>query len=139
MDATTKVPTTNGSTIPVRAVGARAWLRVEGAATFGAGIALYGWLGGPWLAVVPLLLVPDLSMVGYLAGPRAGALVYNAIHVSATGLAILGVGLATGVVGVSLAGAILLAHSGMDRLFGYGLKLPSGFNETHLGRIGRSR
>ena len=58
----------------------RGWLRLEGAAAFAAGLALYGWLGGPWLLVIPLLLVPDLSAVGYLRGPRLGAFTYNAIH-----------------------------------------------------------
>jgi hypothetical protein len=36
-------------------------------------------------------------------------------------------------------GAIFVAHSGMDRMMGYGLKLPSSFQDTHLGRIGRDR
>jgi hypothetical protein len=33
---------------------------------------------------------------------------------------------------------VLLAHVGMDRALGYGLKLPTDFRDTHLGRIGRS-
>jgi hypothetical protein len=32
---------------------------------------------------------------------------------------------------------IWLAHIGMDRSLGYGLKLPTAFQDTHLGRIGR--
>ncbi len=36
-----------------------------------------------------------------------------------------------------LAGAILVAHVGMDRAVGYGLKLPGSFHDTHLGRMGR--
>ena len=36
-----------------------------------------------------------------------------------------------------LAGAILVAHAGMDRLAGYGLKYPTAFGDTHLGWIGR--
>ena len=32
----------------------------------------------------------------------------------------------------------LLAHTGMDRAVGYGLKYPTGFSDTHLGRIGRA-
>jgi hypothetical protein len=35
------------------------------------------------------------------------------------------------------AGAALLAHIGGDRLLGYGLKYPTSFQDTHLGRIGR--
>jgi hypothetical protein len=34
-------------------------------------------------------------------------------------------------------GALWLAHSGFDRLFGYGLKSPDSFSITHLGRIGK--
>ena len=35
--------------------------------------------------------------------------------------------------------AILIAHVGMDRAAGYGLKLSSSFQDTHLGRIGRTK
>lgn len=122
------------STAPVRG-----WLRAEAAAAFLAGLALYGWLGGPWLALVPLLLVPDLSMVGYLRGPRLGALTYNLVHNWVLGLGVLGLGLASGAVPVALAGAVLIAHVGMDRALGYGLKLTTAFQDTHLGRIGRER
>lgn len=112
-------------------------MRAEGAAAFVAGVALYGWFGGPWIALVPLLLVPDVSMVGYLRGPRIGAFVYNLGHTYVLGLGILGLGLATNVSAVSLAGAVLVAHTGADRALGYGLKLASSFQDTHLGRIGR--
>ena len=84
------------------------------------------------------LIAPDVSMVGYLRGPRAGAIVYNLAHDLATGVAIAGVGLAMGSVPVAAAGAIVVAHSGMDRMMGYGLKLPSSFKDTQLGRIGHS-
>jgi hypothetical protein len=30
-----------------------------------------------------------------------------------------------------------VAHIGLDRALGYGLKHESGFSDTHLGRIGR--
>jgi len=36
-----------------------------------------------------------------------------------------------------LAGAVFTTHVGLDRTLGYGLKLPSDFRDTHLGRIGR--
>ena len=122
-----------------RAIGPNVvtWLRLEGVAMLIAGLATYGRLGGEWLFAVPLLLLPDASMVGYVRGPRVGSLVYNAVHNLATGLAVLGVGLVAGVVPIALVGAMLVAHIGMDRLFGYGLKLPTSFQDTHLGRIGR--
>jgi Domain of unknown function (DUF4260) len=124
-------------TLPMATV--RGWLRLEGAAAFIAGLALYGWLGGPWLAVVPLLLLPDLAAVGYLRGPRLGALTYNVVHNWAAGLILLGIGLAASVTPVAILGAVFIAHVGMDRAVGYGLKLASSFQDTHLGRIGRDR
>ena len=117
----------------------RGWLRLEGAAAFVAGLALFGWLGGPWLLVLPLLLLPDLSAIGYLRGPRLGAFTYNAVHNWALGLAVLGIGLAADVAPLAIAGAILIAHVGMDRAAGYGLKLSTSFHDTHLGRIGREK
>ena len=35
--------------------------------------------------------------------------------------------------------AIWVAHIAMDRALGYGLKLPTGFTDTHLGKIGKGR
>jgi hypothetical protein len=117
----------------------RGWLRLEGAAAFAAGLALYGWLGGPWLLVIPLLLLPDLSAVGYLRGPRLGAFTYNVVHNWATGLSVLGLGLALSAAPLTILGAILIAHVGMDRAVGYGLKLPTSFHDTHLGRMGNEK
>ena len=125
--------------IGILATTVRGWLRLEGVAAFIAGLALYGWLGGPWLAVLPFLLVPDLSAIGYLRGPRLGAFTYNVVHNWALGLAVLGIGLGTDIVPIAIAGAILITHVGMDRAVGYGLKLPTSFQDTHLGRIGREK
>ena len=115
----------------------RPWLRLEGIAVLGAGLAGFLALGLPWYLFAVLLLVPDLSAAGYLRGPRVGAIVYNVIHDVFTGAAIAGVGLVVGSVPVMAIGAVLVAHSGMDRAAGYGLKLPTSFQDTHLGRIGR--
>jgi hypothetical protein len=117
----------------------RGWLRLEGAVAFVVGLALFGWLGGPWLLVIPLLLLPDVSMIGYLRGPRLGALTYNVVHTWAPGLALLAAGLVADARVLAIAGAILVAHVGMDRAAGYGLKLPTSFHDTHLGHIGKDR
>ena len=76
-------------------------------------------------------------MVGYLGGPHTGAITYNLAHNWATGGAILGLGLLASIPALALAGVILVAHTGVDRLLGYGLKYPTAFQDTHLGRIGR--
>ena len=114
-------------------------LRLEGIAAFAAGVALYLANGGPWLALLPLLLVPDVSMVGYLRDPRLGSLLYNVAHNWALGVLVLGLGFLSVQAWLIVAGAILIAHVGMDRALGYGLKLPTSFQETHLGRIGKAR
>jgi hypothetical protein len=115
----------------------RSWLRLEGLAALVAGLGLYGAGDGNWLFFIPLLLLPDISAVGYLAGPRVGAMTYNAAHNWAVGLGVLGLGAWLAAPAVVLGGAVLVAHVGMDRALGYGLKLPGSFGETHLGRIGR--
>jgi hypothetical protein len=115
----------------------RFWLRLEGLAAFAAGLALFGASGGNWLLVVPLLLLPDLSAVGFLAGPRVGTIMYNAIHNWVPGLAVLGLGAWLASPAILLVASVLIAHVGMDRAVGYGLKLPSSFHDTHLGRMGR--
>ncbi len=117
----------------------RSWLRLEGLAAFGAGLALFGAMGGNWLFIVPLLLVPDISAAGYLAGPRIGAFTYNLLHNWMPGLAVLALGAWLASPAILLAAAILIAHVGMDRAVGYGLKLPGSFHDTHLGRMGRPK
>jgi hypothetical protein len=115
----------------------RVWLRIEGIAALAAGVALYVSNGGELLWLVPLILAVDISMVGYLRGPRLGSILYNLIHNWAIGLALLGAGFWFGSMPEILAGSILVAHVGMDRIAGYGLKYPTDFKDTHLGRIGR--
>jgi hypothetical protein len=117
--------------------GVRSVLRLEGATAFAAAIALYGHGGFPWLMFAVLFLAPDLSMLAYLAGPRAGALAYNLVHTYVLALPLAFAGFALGSSVVSVLGLILIAHIGWDRMLGYGLKYPSGFGDTHLGGIGR--
>ncbi|HEU0243977.1 MAG TPA: DUF4260 domain-containing protein [Candidatus Limnocylindrales bacterium] len=113
----------------------RRWLRLEGLAAFAAGVAIFLGTGTTWILLVPLLLAVDISMAGYLAGPRAGAFTYNLAHNWGSGILVLALGVAAGWAPVIAAGGILVAHTGMDRVAGYGLKYPSAFADTHLGRL----
>jgi hypothetical protein len=117
----------------------RVWLRVEGVVVLAAGAGLYLHLGGAPVALVPLLLAVDISMVGYLVGPRPGAVIYNLAHNWAAGVAVLALAWWLGSPAIGLVGAILVAHTGMDRAAGYGLKYPTAFGDTHLGRLERAR
>ena len=112
-------------------------LRAEAVALFVGGVLAYLALDGHPLWLVPLLLAPDLSMIGYTGGPRLGALTYNAVHNLVLAVMLLVVGWYLGGGLVAQLGAVLVAHVGMDRALGYGLKLPSDFRDTHLGRIGK--
>jgi hypothetical protein len=112
-------------------------LRLEGAAALAAGILLYQQTGADWILFVVLLLLPDVSILGYARGPAIGAVIYNVVHTWALSGALLGLGFFLQWPVVFGAGAALLAHIGGDRLLGYGLKYPTSFQDTHLGRIGR--
>ena len=116
--------------------GLRTLLRLEGLTLFIGMTLLYGAWDGSWWVYAILFLVPDLSFAAYLAGPRAGAIVYNAAHsyMAPMTLNIVGFALASPLV-LSIA-MIWLAHIGFDRALGYGLKYSAGFGFTHLGRIG---
>jgi hypothetical protein len=112
-------------------------LRLEWAALLLAAIAGYVFAGGSWQLFVLLILAPDLAMLGYLAGPVAGAMVYNAVHILVWPAILFVAGLyADSAIALQVA-AIWTAHIAMDRALGYGLKLSSGFADTHLGRIGK--
>jgi hypothetical protein len=113
-------------------------LRLEGILTFLAAVAVYGWLGASWGLFALLLLAPDVFMAGYLAGPRLGAHLYNVGHTYVLPAAL---GAAALWMGGSLLGTLALiwiAHIGMDRALGYGLKSPSGFHDTHLSPVSSS-
>ena len=107
-------------------------LRAEGAAVLAASAAGYVTTGAGWWLFAVLFLAPDLFMLGYLAGPRVGAAVYNAGHTYAVTLAVVGLGLWTGAPLVAAVGLIWTAHIGFDRMLGYGLKQARGFKATHL-------
>jgi Domain of unknown function (DUF4260) len=119
------------------------WQRIEGALVFAAAIWLIltlGPAGGiwPWWALLLVFFAPDLSFFGYLAGPRVGAAIYNALHLYGVWLAVTAAALAiVGASPVAMLGLLWLGHAGFDRMLGYGLKQPTAFTDTHLGRIGR--
>ena len=112
-------------------------LRLEGLAIAGAAVAAYAAIGGSWPLLALLLLAPDLAMVGYRFGPTAGAAAYNAAHAYLGPAALGALGLALAAPLAQALALIWLAHIGLDRALGYGLKYATGFGHTHLGRIGR--
>ncbi|HZH53385.1 MAG TPA: DUF4260 domain-containing protein [Microvirga sp.] len=117
----------------------RVLLRLEGMALLAMATAGFVLTGQSWWLYAILFFAPDASFAAYGAGPRVGAVIYNALH-STIGPAVLaGTGLLVDSPGILAVAAIWAAHIGFDRMLGYGLKYASGFGDTHLGRIGRKR
>jgi hypothetical protein len=114
----------------------RWWLRLEGFAGLAVGWLAWQAQGGELAWFIPLLLVPDVGMLGYLRGNHVGAITYNLIHNWFVGGVVLGLGLWLVSQPLTMAGAVLVAHTGIDRVMGYGLKYPTSFKDTHLGRLG---
>ena len=113
--------------------GVAVLLRLEGLALFLAATVMFALVHGHWSLYGLLFLSPDLSLALYLAGPRAGAAAYNALH-SSIGALLLGLaGYMGGVAAAGPVALIWLAHIGFDRAAGFGLKYASAFGDTHLG------
>ncbi|TGQ65009.1 MAG: DUF4260 family protein [Mesorhizobium sp.] len=113
-------------------------IRLEWALVTVAAVVFYGSTGASWWLFGLLILAPDLSMLGYLRGPRVGAIAYNALHILIVPVLLLLAGHLSGHGGAVAVALIWIAHIAIDRALGYGLKLSSGFQDTHLGRIGRN-
>ncbi len=111
-------------------------LRAENGALAIAALAAYQFSGGNWWVFLILILAPDLSMFGYLAGPRVGAWCYNSVHSWIAPVIIALAALASGSMLTLHLATILAAHIALDRALGFGLKHATGFKDTHLGSTG---
>jgi hypothetical protein len=112
------------------------FLRLEGVAVFAAALGAYVAVDGRLWVLLALALAPDLAMLGYLAGPRVGSRLYNAVHTYVAPLALAGVGVLAAAPLLTSVALVWAAHIGADRTLGYGLKYPTGFGDTHLGAKG---
>lgn len=108
-------------------------LKSEELIQFLGAIFLFSRFDFAWWWFPTLLLLPDLSMIGYLINTTIGAVLYNLVHHKGLGIIIGLVGLMMGSQILMLMGIILFAHSSMDRMLGYGLKYVDSFKHTSLG------
>ncbi len=114
-------------------------LKIEELAEVLFALLVFAHLPYSWWVLPAAFLLPDLSMLGYLAGPRMGTISYNLLHHKALALALGAAGWLLGQPLLLLAGTVLLFHSALDRMLGYGLKYATGFRDTHLGRVGKDQ
>ena len=121
-------------------VGApRRLLQLEGATLLAGALTAYTTTHEPWWLIPLTLLAPDLFAIGYLAGTRVGANLYNLVHITPLPAALIAFAWSQHTPLAGALGLIWLAHIGMDRLLGYGLKYDDHFQHTHLSQPRRTR
>ncbi|WP_029036720.1 DUF4260 domain-containing protein [Salinimicrobium xinjiangense] len=112
-------------------------LKLEELAMLLLGIYGFGFLPYEWWWFLVLFLAPDLGMIGYAFGNKAGAFLYNLFHHKGVAILIYLAGFFFLIPALQLVGIILFSHAAFDRMLGYGLKYEKGFKYTHLGPIGK--
>jgi hypothetical protein len=112
-------------------------LKLEEAALLAVSIAGILLFEAPWWCWLLLLVGPDISMIGYIFGNKAGAFCYNLFHHKAIAVLLGVAGIVYSQETLIIAGFIIFGHSSLDRMLGFGLKTSQGFSFTHLGKIGK--
>lgn len=92
-----------------------------------------------WYWLFVFFIVFDVSMLGYLVNKKVGALGYNAVHNYVGPAVLLLAYVLSGTRWYAFVGLLWAVHVAIDRLQGYGLKFTTGFQDTHLGRIGKNK
>lgn len=113
----------------------RRWLRLDGLTLLVAAIAFFATTGQTCRLLPVVILLPDLIMLGYLRDSGVGASVYNLGHAYLLPTA-LSLAAADHHPLLLAIGLLWLAHIGMDRALGYGIKYADDFTHTHLSRLG---
>ena len=112
-------------------------LRIESAAVGILGVVGYLSLGGPPLLAHPALARPRPVRPRLPGRPAPGRDHLQPRPQLGAGLVVRAIAIFGHAAVARAVAAILIAHVGFDRALGYGLKLPTSFRDTHLGRIGR--
>jgi hypothetical protein len=112
-------------------------LKSEEALLFFLSLYVFHLLTFSWNWYFVFILIPDISMLGYLVNTKIGAHAYNFAHHKGLAVIVFLVGIIFQITELQFTGLILFSHSSMDRIFGYGLKFTDSFQNTHLGKIGK--
>lgn len=110
-------------------------LHLEGLFVFIISIYLYGQLDGSWLLFILLILLPDVSVLGYLVNNKIGSYAYNIVHTYMGPIFLMLVGFFLEMPLLLTLGLIWTAHIGIDRAFGFGLKYRDSFKNTHMQKV----
>lgn len=107
-------------------------IKLEELGMFLFSMLIFSSLSFAWWWFPLLILVPDISMMGYTVNSKVGAICYNIFHHKAIALLVIAIGYYLLDDTWILAGAILFGHASLDRIFDYGFKYFTGFKHTHL-------
>ncbi|MBS0635835.1 MAG: DUF4260 domain-containing protein [Verrucomicrobia bacterium] len=110
-------------------------LRLEALFLFCVCLYVYSYLDGSWMLFFATFLIPDVSLLGYVVGPKTGASLYNIFHTELWSALLLGASLYFSMPLLLLLAIIWFSHINLDRLLGIGLKYPDSFKHTHLGTL----
>jgi len=110
-------------------------IHLEGAVVFLAMFYLYSFYEFKWWIFILFLFAPDISMIGYIADNRIGAIIYNLCHTYTVSVLTFFLGVFLQLQVFLIIGLIWTAHIGMDRLCGFGLKYKTRFKDTHLQNL----
>jgi len=110
-------------------------IRLEGLMVLAAASYFYFTNGYSWWVFLLLLFAPDIFMLGYAVNKKIGAYVYNLGHIYITPVLLLVAGWSLSSDVLTMISFIWIAHIGLDRLVGYGLKYETDFKHSHIQRI----
>ncbi len=110
-------------------------LKIEGLMVLALSTYFYFSMQFSWILFVILLFAPDLSALGYLKNNKVGSIVYNLFHTYSIPVVIIIFSVLVSNHVSLMVSLIWVAHIGMDRFFGFGLKYPTMFQDTHFDRI----
>jgi hypothetical protein len=110
-------------------------LKTESLIIFLLCVSFYSYFGFSWTVFLLLFLVPDIGMIGYLKNAQVGSWVYNLVHTYVLSLLTMAYGFFYHQDTFLFIGLIWTSHIAFDRFLGYGLKYPTFFKDTHLGRL----
>ena len=94
--------------------------RIEALAALVAATTAYAIYDHGWGTFALYFLIPDLFMLGYLAGRGVGRVSYNVAHSFASPAVLAVVGLVLGISALLPLALIWYAHVGFDRALGMG-------------------
>ena len=111
------------------------FLRIEGLVLLILSSIMFFNQNGIWIIYLALIFLPDIGMSGYFVNTKIGAVVYNLFHTTAIPATLLVIFFLTQQYSLLIFGFVWLAHIGIDRLMGYGLKYTDEFKHTHMQEV----